>query len=684
MVIKLDFIASAMNRKLTDYGFEIPDERSEWRYYMHLAGQYHHLDEPMLITSIDDSSTIELNIENLKLHKKTRSVYLYDRQYGDKLKVLYPEQTILINGILRPTALSVSTSATDGAILQYDTDLVEKQEYRLISELEYFIRGFLHRYEMRSLLDLDDLYAADCAGKLFAFLTPRILDIRNKYIRTSQTHTFHIMAFLASNQGLDEFEPYLTYSQMLFLYRNILYIEQHTGMSHTFDILVDNLLTVRNLPIYDYTLRQRDMDIDAGELQPYPVFVKNQLNLSNGLDSRDLEEYDIADVLIKEVPLARDNDGVYESTLAETELITGRSSISNIPTKILEVSAVDPENVDPIKIIDVLINEWMDQSCTGMYTGILEILNPLNGDTIKLDPGGMFLLYFYAHSAGFHGSKLTEIPKFIAKNVLRKRWIMPSEYLSIVEYDMFDGWDGEIDFFTDTHPINYVEPLTAEEFQIQALEFVSLQRVRHQYIFQAPRATDRTGRRVMYNYNYIDTLCDFRNDLIGDYKDLFTYIALDNENMSDEAWQDLAMEALNAATNYASMNRISLKEIQSAMVRLFKRLSSYTVQFIEEILGGETISTEPLIAILGDTFERGEGSANTSDNISTIENVRVHSTGNVNAPQRAVTIGKVTTDEKRVLKGDVTVKATVRELPEFMFKSVRPASGVASFTVESL
>lgn len=684
MVIKVDCFGQAMNRKLTDYGLEVPDDRREWRYYKHLAGMYHHLDEDIMITSLDDSTEIVFNRENLKRHKKTRSVYLYNRKYPDALKEMYPEQTVLINGILRPVDIDTAIESPDGTVLTYNQDLIEKQEYRLIPEIEQFVRGFLHRLQMESLLESEDMYAVDMASKLYAFLPVRLLDIRNKYVRSSQTHTFHIMAFLASNQRLDEFAPYLTYDQMLFLYRNILYIEQHTGMQHTFNMLVEHLLTSRNLPIYDYTLRQRDMDLEAGELQPYPIFVKNQLNLRTGLSSRDLNEWEIDDILFKEVPLASDNQGSYEEYLVETEKLTSRSSISNIPTKLLEVSAIDPEDVDPIKLIDVLINEWMHQAATGMYSTQMEIINPLNGDTIRLDPKGMFLLYIYSHAAGFHGIEMKEIPTFIAKQVLRKRWIDESEYLKILEHDHFNGWDDEIEFFTNTHPVQFVEALTPEEFLEQALELLKRQRVRHQYAFQAHRSTNRTGRRAMYHYNYIDAFCDFKEEFIQDFNDFFMYIALDKEKMSADAWKDLAMQALDKATMFGSMNRISLKEIQAAMVRLFRRLSSYTVQFIEEIVGGEATVADPLCAILGDTFEEGEGDGHTRDMTTTVENVDIFSFGSADATRPVSTIVKAELIEDRSFDIYLHVKATADEMAEVHFNATRPSTSVRAYTVEEL
>lgn len=684
MVVKLDFIGIAMNRKLTDFGVAVPSDRREWRYYLHLSGNYHFQDEEMVIKSLDDSTDIVFNRENLKRHKKTRSVYLYDKAYADALKVKYPEQTVLINGILRPVDLEVAVNAPNGTVLGYNTNLVDKQEYELIPKLERFVRGFLHRYDLQSLQESDELTPVDIAGKLFAFIAVRLLDIRNSAVRSSQTHSFHIMAFLASNQRLDEFVPYLNHDQLLFLYRNIMYIKQHTGMQHTFDKLVQRLLTERNLPLYDYTLRQKDMDIENDVLDPYPIFAKNQLNLKTGLSSRDLDEWEIDEVMRKEIPLGSDNDKFYESYYNEASEHASISSISHLPTKILEVSAVDPEDIDPIKLIDVLINEWMHQAAIGMYATRLEVLNPLNGDIIQLDTGQMFLLYIYAHAAGYHGIEMDEIPVFIAKSVLQKRWIDESEYLSIVRKVNFNEWDDEIEFFTSTQPIVFDEPMTSDDFLTQANHLLKVQRVRHQFAFQPHRFTERQARRSMYHYAYKDYECDFREEFIQTYDDFFTYIALDKEVMSQEAWKDLAMECLNTATNYGSMNLISLREVQSAMVRLFRRLSSYSIQFIEEIVGGEIISTDPLAACLGDTEESVEGDANVHGLHTTIIATKGESVGDGDSKRKATEAKFVSEEIKRYLNPKIHVRAKADEVTELISRVRKPRCSVRSFTVEPL
>jgi len=679
MIIKLDWVAHAMNRRVTDYGGTIPDVKTEWRYYNHLAGKYHELDTNMMIQSLDDSSLIVFNKENLEVHKKTRSIYLYSKAYVDALKARYPEQTNLILGILNPIDMQTAINAPDGTVLWYDTEKVETQEYRLIAEVENWITGYLYRYIMESLVESDDLYTTDIIGKLYAFLPVRIMDIRDKYIRTSQTHSFHIIAYLASKQRLDEFTPYLTLSQMMFLYRNILYIERHTGMEGTFEFLTEHLLTERNLPLYQYTLRQKDMDIENDVLSPVATFDKTKLNLDTGLSSRDLDLYDVDSVLYKSLSLAKDNTDHYEEYVEEAEELTSLSSISKLPTKVLEVSAIDPEDISPVKFAETIIYEWMHLATEELYTATLDVINPLNGDTLQMSPKETFLLFMYAHTAGFHGVEMTTIPTFIAKGVVRNRWVDDSEYLDILMHDRFKGWKDELNFYSDTSETVFNTLVTAESFIERCLIINDTKSIRHQFTFQPHRFTTRSGRRSMYNYTYPDIFCDMTTDRFQTYDDFFNYIALDRDMMSIDSWIDLAMTILDTSTLMGTLGKISLSDIQSAMVKILKRLSSYTIQFIEEVVSGEVTTVEPLSAIIGNSFEstRGDSHVNgVSVNVSTTS-MSSRDTASCNIKNVKVTDVRII-DDKHV-DVNLYVKPIIKEATRVSFKVFRPAMTVTAY-----
>ena len=94
MIIKSEAIADAMNRPLLESGKQIPTDKSQWRYYQHLAGQRLSTDSPVMITSLDDQKSIELTVENLARHKKTSNVYRANPAYITALVSEYPDMVV--------------------------------------------------------------------------------------------------------------------------------------------------------------------------------------------------------------------------------------------------------------------------------------------------------------------------------------------------------------------------------------------------------------------------------------------------------------------------------------------------------------------------------------------------------------------------------------------------------------
>lgn len=605
MIIKSEVAARLKNKEEEGLGYSISTDQRQWRYYKNLNGDYHHLDEPMKVISLDVVGSvpqwITFDKETLKIHKKTFNVYLNTPSYAAKLKQRYPTQTVLIDGILRPIPYEVSIPAKDCTILYYDPKYVEKQEYLLIPETEKWIRGFMYRYMMESYLQTNDLFAMDMFGKMFAMLPKKIMGIRAALTKTAQTHSFHIRMYLASHNRLDEFMPYFTYEQLRYFYMNIAYLERHTGMQSNFDALIHNLMTVRRLPVYDYTLQQQALRVDEGELNPDAVFVRRPINLNTMVLSRGVDEAPISEIVYKEVPDAKHNTDYVGDYLHKTEELMGINQISKLPTKILEASAIDPEDVAIVKQLDMLVNHWAYLATTGNYRATVEVLNPISGDLMKLTMKELFTLYVYAFYAGHYGHELKGIPEYLAIDLTKMRWIDYSEYARVVPADKWNKWDPDIDFFQRTYKDQPATITSADEFVDFCNELIELKRRRHMYVYQPQRFEQKAVRESLYNYSHTDIKCDLKTPQYKTYDEFFTYLGFDRTLMYAESWTDLALTCLDLATLFSSRNAMSLREIQAAMVRVFKRLSSYTVQLVEEIVSSDTIVTNNMMVITNET-----------------------------------------------------------------------------------
>lgn len=609
LIYKFQAVADSMNQELVLRGHAIPKDKTEWRYYKHLAGDYHSFDIPMEIISLDTGETIPFTKASLKVHKKTQNVYYNTPSYINDLIARFPVQSILIKGIIRPVDYSVSIPADDGKIFHYDNTLVEWQEFSLITRMEDFIRRFLRRYMMVSYQETDDLFIAGLIGMLTVNLISAVLKFRNEATRAAEVHSFHIERYLASHNRMDEFLPYLTYEQKFWLYMNIAYIERHTGMQNTFDLLVENLMTKRGLPMYEYSLRQKGIDLDSKLLAPEPVFERKALNLAIDALSRTVDERSIGAVLLKEIPDATDNAEYYGQYVEEATRLTQDSSTSLLPTKIVEASAVDPEDVNPVKTMDVIMAEWFYLSATNRYINTIDIINPVSGNIMKLNMQQAVVMFVYAFYLGFHDYEMTKIPVIPAMGVDRLRWISDAEYRKRLPPHDFDIYAEDIDFFQKTYYELEKPLLDADSFLEACDEITRRKRLRHQYANVAHRYQQRGIRKMLYNTSYVNIYCTFTDPRYSDYKGMFEYFGLDRSMMYSDTWQDLALSILDACTMFNTKATMSVRQIQAAMVQIFKRLSGYTVQFLEEIVSSDCAGTHSNGVIAGHTDETTEGKA---------------------------------------------------------------------------
>tara|TARA_Y100001960_G_scaffold116069_1_gene124336 strand:- start:1832 stop:3949 length:2118 start_codon:yes stop_codon:yes gene_type:complete len=612
LVIKSETIARAMNLPLEEYGLSAPDDRRKWRYYLHLNGEYfthanpNLTDKPVTLTSLDDGTEIELTKEILKSHKKTSNVYRYNPEYISRLVKKYPEMTVFIRGVFNPISLERSIGAEDCTILYHDSSLVEKQEASLLLEVSRWLRNVHRRFFYEGYVVSNDVFITAFWINVYAMLPARIKLIRSRLTHTQETHSFHIEQFLASHQYLHEFLPYLTLHQKMYLYRNIRYIERNTGKEEVLQKLVEVFLTGWDMPTSTYDVGQLIHSVEDGELLPNPTVQEVPMNFKEQQNGRDAALVDTRELLQKEVGLAYDNVNNFDEYLTDLDTRLQYTQYPDQPTKVIEVTAVDPAELDPFRIEEVLVNEWLHTAALGTYDVYHEILNPLNGDTLRLTTKELFVLFHYSAYKGYSGYSEEVIPKYIAAGIQLKRWANRDEYEKFLPKSWLGRWDNLIDFYTDTHHEIYSNIITADELYTNAKAILKAKTARHRYGYNLHRTEARVAAKAAFNYNYFDVSCDLGLEE-KTYAEFFAKFGVDYEQISEESWQDIAVDALNAATAFEDNAEISHKDIQSAMVRLLTRLSSYTIHFASRMSTDAPIVTDPLLQTIGTSDTEAEG-----------------------------------------------------------------------------
>lgn len=606
LIIKSECIAEQMNLALTESGNYVGPDRDTWRYYLHLAGIKHAVDSPIVINSLDTGEAIELTLDNLARHKKTTNAYRANPSYINQLVASYPEYAVYIRAMFNPIPLSVSVNAEDCSILAYDTDLVEPQEQSLIYDLGVWLKSVHMRWMAEGWRVHNDAFVLAFYTTLWPAIPGKILELRFQNVHTPEAHSYHITEFLASHQGLHAYVPYMTRQQMFAAYRNIRVWERSSGLADTYEWLIDVFLTGWNMSAVAYSVSQEiqtpALNDDTG-ITPVPSAYRRALNYTELNSGRDLDVVDTSELINKEYSLATMN----AQFLAEyQEDLDNRLSLTQFPdqsTKLVEITAIDPQTMERFDRAHNLFNEWLHFTALERYRGTHEVVNPTNGDTMKLTTKELVALYLYAAYRGYANTTLTKIPRFPIYGVLIKRWVGFDEMEGILMPSYPGRYDSLIHYYTDTHYL--MEPLITEPavmFKAAATIWQDKQR-RYIYGINRRKLKDLAAAKVLFRYQYRDYMVDLKLPYVN-YDMFFKTYGLDPTLISNDSWQDIATAAFNAGTDYANQTDITQTEIQAAMVALLTKLSSYSIHFAKSMDDGKYEVTDPLLPVLDDIEDR--------------------------------------------------------------------------------
>ena len=578
LVIKYDDIGISINNGLENQGHIIDtNDRRKWKYYLNLSGEYHETDQMIRVRSIDTLETIDFTKESLKTHRATRREYLPGGRFHQRILSDYPEQTTLIRGILNPIDIDVAIAANDGDLLSWDDSLVESNEYYLIQDIQKWIWGYTSRWYNQQYNILDDLYLPLFLGQMYLHIVPAIERMRTARCHTREAHSFHIRQYLASNGGLDRYINYLTKEQTLWLYRNIRYIRQHMGKNSTFHMLIENILTKRNIPLQGYYLNHDYTPLNESlELYPDVYMIKDPINvdyIQSGINKETVNT-----ILNRQVGQARDNRLLLPEAEEYTLHSGSRSNKSQHPTKVLESEIVDRTNSSVRSLNNVLIHEWIHLAYSGRYTGYVTFTHPSSGELLTVSTKDALIIALYC-TLKLNNQDVEGIPNMHAYNVLRIPLPTRSELLSKV--DPYYVPSGMVEAIQDR-----ITPLgsfvTPDEFYDACFrlhkEYLALWSL---YSFQEHYMV-RGYTEQMVKLHFMDVNCHL-TDTPMLFKDWISEKGFQLENLASVDYGRIFTECVSRATGTNIRDRRSLAEIQKMLLELMGELSSYGVHYIQNI-----------------------------------------------------------------------------------------------------
>ena len=594
LVYKSEATAQALNRALLERGWEVnPEDPYTWKYYLNLAGEYHPIDLPMTVISLDNLEEIAFTKANLAQHRATAKAYVHGTPYYLELVRRFPKQVDLIHGILNPIRRSVSIAAPDHQILYYDQKLVEPQEQDLIPRLQKFIDAYYYNWHNAAYSITHDLYDGYSVGVLATQLPAEVERIRLDLVHTEQTHSYHIWMYLRSNGRLDEFRNYLTTRQALWLYRNIRYLQANAGKQSTFETLIEHLLTERGLPVVHYEALKDLSKLPDQGLVADIILHPTGLNLPDSQEANPTPrtpEY----ILEKQFPLAPGNQDNYANAIEHIRKKWATTIRAKSPTKVLESRAVDRSGNVPFLLEDVIVNHWLYWACTGRYNVMFQFQSPISGEGFNLNPRDAFCLWVWCVNRG-NGRKEDRLVDWVAERVRRNRMPSKADLRTLVVTERLP--DSMFDLVYGMMPaVSSVVSVDAFYKQCVAIHTGALQQ--YDYYTQFQNYHDRCAAEAVVGHFYADVGVALATETT--YTEWFRNRGLPFSDMSAKDAMELGEQIVKQATGIGSITTYSVREIQEAMLRLLHRLSSYTIQSIRSESSDASVPVGVPIIRLGD------------------------------------------------------------------------------------
>lgn len=576
VIIKFSETALQINERLRQLGIQSdPNHPETWKYYMHLAGEYHPTDVMMFVKSADTLEMIEFTKANLAIHRATAREYYPGSVLYKSLARQYPNQVDLITGILYPIDIQAAIDAPDGKILYLDSTYVEPQEDTFVYELQDWVNTFYLRWYNPQFNLTDELFHAAFLGNLYSRMVPSIMAMRLAKAKTNKAHSYHIREYLASHEHLDDFIPYLDTYQMLWLYRNIDYLQRHAGSKDTFKRLVKNILTHRGIPILKYTLEQNSTNMLRDNLARAEMF-KHDVNFKIVQEGQ--EQVPVGVVLAREDDLARDNPLVRYDTEREIMQDMGYSASSSLPTRVYDSEVIDRSVSNVRGLNDMLLNEWLDLASSGRYRAFVQIPNPKTGEIMTMSVKDAYIVTMYCWMKT-RGVLSTDIPRFVAYDVLTKKSPTFMELREMSPKRLIR--DAVITAIQDiTPPLG--DYISTEQFYMDcAKAHQNYLRQWELYSFQEHYVARGYCEQIV-RMHYMNRMCSVTEEPIT-WDSYFARQGFSVTDMSNTEMEQLIHDCVNIATGANLVKIITLGEIQRELLRLMQRMSSYIAQYLRNV-----------------------------------------------------------------------------------------------------
>lgn len=558
LLIKSDLLARDVEYSLSGNTNYLGIPRTQWKYYLNASGAYHSTNTKMYVTSLDTLTTIEFTKDVLLDHPITAEKYTINTELTNDLITLYPDNLLLIMGIIYDVDINAIIDANEYTIVAYDKSLVNVQEINLLTELQAKLYHEYETYINKDYADIEPYYGAVMMSHIAKQALFQIKLIRLKNYKTTRACDYYVWTYINSKLYLEDLKTSLTTDDIFYLYKNIGRLVSYSGSNEVLYELVERFLTTDTITTYRLNLATDTNEIDELESKTSTKYIEEALIRSVENREAIIENY------IEEA----DNSSV--SIINDyLELLDTRMEVSPDNNKTRELKIFETiKNNSETRLLLTDIDLHIDGAIDGFYSKLHTITNHLTGISNTLTTLEAIIFYTYVIRKQFD-NEVEYIPKHYS-------YIVPKKVRPTAKY-LADNYGITLEGATKI--LEAITPYPSYELSRMEMDeyITSVKNTYHDVVRLVRAETSRVNQAklsTIYNELYFNGEVRLTEDNIR-YEDWLLIRGMDFRDFQELDWDIIENYLL---INVFNLN-LSVRTSQYArnITELLSRLNNYRV-----------------------------------------------------------------------------------------------------------